>query len=101
MEPESQGLSALTDAGNCSANDGKAWPETLGEALPGTREQDGSERHREWDLMGAEPKLPPRQRQRPPSASSYPVPLREMNPKGMPKAGQTAPKGKLGKSNRA
>lgn len=65
MEPESQGLSVLTDAGNCSANAGKAWPETLGEVLPGTREQDGSERHREWDLTGAEPKPPPQQRQRP------------------------------------
>lgn len=65
MEPESQGLSVLTDAGNCSANAGKAWPETLGEVLPGTREQDSSERHREWDLTGAEPKPPPQQRQRP------------------------------------
>lgn len=62
MEPESQGLSVLTYAGNCSANAGKAWPETLGEVLPGTSKQDGSERHGEWDLMGAEPKLPPRQR---------------------------------------
>lgn len=29
----------------------------------------------------------------------HPVPLREMDPKGLPKAGQTAPKGNLGKAS--
>lgn len=84
MDPESQGLSVLTDAGNCSANAGKAWPETLGEVLPGTSKQDGSERHREWDLMGAEPKLLPPQR---PHTSITPIlfPCRRGTQKGCPR----------------
>lgn len=54
MEPECRGLKALTDAGNCSVGARKARPETLRGVLPDTGEQDGFERNREWNLMGAD-----------------------------------------------